>query len=113
MPAPTRPSRPTCAPAVALAPVRSLGVVLAGCPACRRVLGLAGAEGLELAVAAHRRGCPARRPAPTRPAHRRRRLGWAGEDACGGCGCEAALYAHGADRRCGDCLAALRLELPA
>jgi len=97
-----------------LAPVRSLGVVPAGCPVCHRFLGLAGAEGLELAVAAHRRGCPASRPAPTRPGHYHRRRGaWAGEDVCGGCGCEAALYVHGAGRRCGDCLAALRLELPA
>jgi hypothetical protein len=73
-------------PAAAKAPVRSLGLVLVGCPDCHTVLGIDGAPGLTSAVVAHRRTCPA-----------------AGQ-VCPGCGCEAELYPHGADWRCGDCL---------
>jgi hypothetical protein len=77
----------TTAPAAAArAPVRSLGLVLVGCPDCHAVLGIDGAPGLASALAAHRRACPA-----------------AG-GMCPGCGCEAALYPHGASWRCGDCL---------
>jgi hypothetical protein len=68
------------------APVHALGVVLAGCPDCRAVIGLDGAPGLGNALAAHRRTCPA------------------GDDVCPGCGCEGELYQRGDGWRCGDCL---------
>jgi hypothetical protein len=72
--------------ALALAPVRSLGLVLVGCPDCRAVVGIDGAAGLPDALAAHRRVCPA------------------ADDVCPGCGCEAELYPRGDGWRCGDCL---------
>jgi hypothetical protein len=86
--------RPAAA-SMALAPVASLGLVLAGCPACRLPLGVAGAPGLAAVLAAHQRGCPKRHPIPTRPA----------DDVCPGCGCEAELYLRASGWRCGDCLA--------
>jgi hypothetical protein len=77
----------TMAPAaLARAPLPSLGMVLAGCPDCRAVLGIDGAPGLAAALAAHRRTCSA------------------AIDICGGCGCEAELYPRGDDWRCADCL---------
>jgi hypothetical protein len=74
-------------PAVAArAPVRSLGLVLVGCPDCHAVLGIDGAPGLTAAVAAHRRTCPE------------------ASQVCPGCGCEAELYPRADGWRCGDCL---------
>jgi hypothetical protein len=75
---------------LARAPIPSLGVVLVGCPDCRALLGLEGAEGLAAALAEHRRDCPA-----------------IDDDVCAGCGCEAELYPCGTSRRCGDCLGEL------
>jgi putative hemolysin len=85
------------AAAAVLAPVAALGVVLAGCPACHRVIGLDGAPGLHAALAAHQRGCP----------NRRRPLGVVppADAVCPGCGCEAELYRRTSGWRCGDCLA--------
>jgi hypothetical protein len=85
---------------MALAPVASLGLVLAGCPACRLPLGVTGAPGLAAALAAYQRGCPKRHPVPTRPA----------DDVCPGCGCEAELVLRASGWRCGDCLAEARLD---
>jgi hypothetical protein len=76
----------TAPAAPARAPVPSLGVVLAGCPDCRAVLGVDGAAGLPGALAAHRRACPT------------------ADDICPGCGCEAELHPRGDSRRCADCL---------
>src|SRR6266542_3217513 len=76
----------TAPPALARAPVPSLGLVLVGCPDCRVVLGIDGAPGLAGALAAHRAACPA------------------ADDVCGGCGCEAELHPRGDTWRCGDCL---------
>jgi hypothetical protein len=76
----------TAPAAPARAPVPSLGVVLAGCPDCRAVLGVDGDPGLAGALAAHRRACPA------------------ADDVCAGCGCEAELYPRGDRWRCADCL---------
>lgn len=86
---------PAAAAHVALVPVPSLGVVLAGCPACRRPVGLDGAPGLGEVLAEHRRGCP-RRPRSRRPV-------------CPGCGCEAELWRRGNAWRCSDCWAWLLL----
>jgi hypothetical protein len=84
------------APALlARAPVPSLGVVLAGCPDCRAVIGLEGAPGLANALAAHRRTCPA------------------GDDVCPSCGCEGELYQRGDGWRCGDCLGEHLFDSPA
>ncbi|SRR6266511_1133555 len=69
-----------------LAPVPSLGLVLAGCPDCRAVLGIDGAAGLARALAAHRDACPA------------------ADQVCPGCGCEAELHPRGDGWRCADCL---------
>jgi hypothetical protein len=77
-------------PTPALAPVRSLGIVLVGCPTCRRPLGLAGAAGIEAAVAEHLRGCE--------------------PDACPRCLEEARLYWTLDGWRCGDCLGELVLD---
>jgi len=80
----------TAPSALARAPVPSLGVVLAGCPDCRAVLGVDGAPGLADALAAHRCVCPA------------------ADDVCPGCGCEAELHPrNGGGWRCGDCLGEL------
>jgi len=76
----------TAPPSLARAPVPALGVVLAGCPDCRAVLGVDGTPGLAGALAAHRRVCPA------------------ADDVCAGCGCEAELHPRGDGWRCGDCL---------
>jgi len=84
--------------APALAPVPSLGLVLAGCPACRLPIGLDGAPGLADALAAHQHRCPKRRPA---------------DDVCPGCGCEGELVLCASGWRCGDCLAEARLTDPA
>jgi hypothetical protein len=84
--------------AAALAPVASLGLVLAGCPACRLPLAVDGAPGLAAALAAHQHRCPKRRPA---------------DDVCPGCSCEAELYLRASGWRCGDCLAEARLTGPA
>jgi hypothetical protein len=70
---------------LARAPVPSLGVILAGCPDCRTVIGLDGAPGLANALARHRRTCPA-------------------GDVCPTCGCEGELHQRGDGWRCGDCL---------
>jgi hypothetical protein len=87
-----------------MAPVASLGLILAGCPACRLPLGLAGTPGLAEALAAHSRDCPKRpAPAPARPT----------DDVCLGCGCEADLYLRASGWRCGDCLAEALLTDPA
>jgi hypothetical protein len=107
VPDPTTATTPAVA-APALAPVASLGLVLAGCPACRMPLGVHGAPGLAEALAAHSRCCPKQRPAapapvPARPA----------DDVCPGCGCEAELYLRASGWRCGDCLAELLLTDPA
>jgi hypothetical protein len=102
-PTTTTPAPATPIVAAALAPVASLGLVLAGCPACRLPLGLDGAPGLAAALAAHQRGCPKRHPAPARPA----------DDVCPGCSCEAELYLRASGWRCGDCLAEARLTDPA
>lgn len=75
-----------------LARVASLGVVLAGCPACRSAVGLAGAEGLDAALTAHLRECPAQ------------------PDACPRCLEEARLYWTLDGWRCGDCLNELVLD---
>jgi len=80
----------TTTPAAALAPVPSLGLVLAGCPGCRLPVGVDGAPGLAAALAAHQCSCPMRRPE---------------DDVCPGCGCEAELYRRAGGWRCGDCLA--------
>lgn len=104
---------------VALAPVASLGVVLAGCPDCRLPIGVDGAEGLDLAVAAHRRRCPTRRRAArpaTPPAQPQTPQAPAQDDVCPGCGCEAELHPRAGGPRCGDCLAELHtgdLAIPA
>ncbi len=76
----------TAPPALARAPVPSLGLVLVGCPDCRAVLGVDGAPGLAGALAAHRSACPA------------------ADDVCPRCGCEAELHPRGDTWRCGDCL---------
>jgi len=89
---------PVAAVAPALAPVASLGLVLAGCPACRLPVGLDGASGLADALAAHQHRCPKRRPA---------------DDVCSGCGCEAELVWYASGWRCDDCLAEARLTDPA
>jgi ribosomal protein L37AE/L43A len=82
----------------ASAPVPSLGLVLAGCPACRLPLSVDGAPRLAEALAAHQRHCPKRRPA---------------DDVCPRCGCEAELIRCASGWRCGDCLAETRLTDPA
>jgi len=76
----------TAPAAPARAPVPSLGVVLAGCPNCRAVIGVDGGPGLAGALAAHRSAC------------------LAADDVCGACGCEAELSLRGDGWRCGDCL---------
>jgi hypothetical protein len=95
-----RESTTTAAPALALAPVASLGLVLAGCPACRLPVGVDGAPGLAAALAAHRQTCPLRPPAPAAPE----------DEVCPGCGCEAELYRRAGGWRCGDCLAEVLLD---
>ncbi len=69
-----------------------LGVVLAGCPDCRLPIGLAGAPGIDGAVAAHRVACDA--------------------SACPRCWQEAPLALRGGELRCAECWAAAVLELP-
>jgi hypothetical protein len=76
----------TAPASLARAPVPSLGVVLAGCPDCRAVLGLDGAACLTAALATHRSACPA------------------ADDICPGCGCEAELHPRGDGWRCADCV---------
>jgi hypothetical protein len=76
----------TAPPALARAPVPSLGLVLVGCPDCRAVLGVDGAAGLPAALAAHRSACPA------------------ADDVCPRCGCEAELHPRSDTWRCADCL---------
>ena len=80
--------------ALVLAPVRSLGLVLAGCPDCRAMLGIHGAPGLAAALAAHRAACPAT------------------AQVCPGCGCEAELHPYGDTWRCGDCLGERLFDRP-
>jgi hypothetical protein len=82
---------PTAA-TLALAPVPSLGVVLAGCAACRLPLGLDGAEGLDAALAGHLQACP---QVP---------------EVCPRCHCEGALQHRMSGWRCGDCLGELVLD---
>ena len=69
-----------------------LGVVLAGCPDCRLPIGLAGAPGIDEAVAAHRVACDA--------------------SACPRCWQEAPLVLRDGALRCVECWAAAVLELP-
>ncbi len=83
------------ASAVVLAPVRSLGLVLAGCPDCRAVVGIDGAPGLADALAAHHAACPA------------------AAEVCPGCGCEAKLHQRGHTWRCADCLGERLFDEPA
>jgi hypothetical protein len=106
-----RAAGPGPASTLALVPLGSTGLVLAGCAACRLPLGLAGAPGLADALAAHTPTCPQR--CPKRPTPRRHPTPAAAE-VCPSCGCEAELHPRvGASGwRCGDCLAeALRDDL--
>jgi hypothetical protein len=74
-----------------------LGLSVVGCSWCRRVVGVAGADGLDDALAAHGAECPKRPPVASVPPE---------DSVCTRCRCEGELVQRfGGPSLCTDCVA--------